>query len=114
MLQQDYQAKRLREKEDEMGESAEPQLEVFSPLEKFVLGLREEDVQDKEIVRKAQLENLGSSGKELCRLTGLSVIDVGRTKGHVMCKLRKQQIEEEKERHPSSTLLSGKPRAPND
>ena len=79
-------------------ETEEPQDEVFSPVEKTIVELRDQGLEDKDIVRKVFEKDINADIQELVRLTDLDVLDVGRAKSHVVRKIKAQERKEKQER----------------
>ena len=65
----------------------------MSALEEKFKTLREEGLSDQEIVRRIFQEDIKANVKEMCKITGMSPLDVGRIKGQVSRWAKKSEEE---------------------
>ena len=79
-------------------------------LEEKFSSLREQGLKDKDIVRQLFQENLDTSVPEICRITGMGKLDVGRIKGQVSRWAKRREKKEEKKVEPP-TLYKTEPNA---
>ena len=77
-------------------------------LEEKFSSLREQGLKDKDIVRQLFQENLDTSVPEICRITGMGKLDVGRIKGQVSRWAKKRGKKGEEKGEPP-TLYKTEP-----